>query len=118
MDKGIKPKNIEFEHCKELIKLFFKEGVEPNFPKEIRMGKKMLKQYPIDFWRCYSPQKSYYSLAIFISKVMKGEIKRQYNLWLITKPPEKIKLEESPVVEIEGNEKKSLSLQEFVDSVL
>lgn len=114
-------KNILFNNCKELISLFLTTGDKFSWPKEIAISKKLLKLWPeLDFWRNYDPNTRFHSLSVFLTKSGKKEIQKNYELYLLTKPPAPIILEENPIVILEESKinKRSKTLQEFVDNIL
>lgn len=114
-------KNILFQNCKELINLFLTTGDNFSWPKEIAISKKLLKLWPdILFWKQYDPNSRFHSLSVFLTKAGKKEIQKNYDMWNLTKEKEIIHLEENPVIDLPALEmnKKTRTLQEFVDSVL
>lgn len=117
-----KKPNILFENCKELISLFLTTGDTFSWPKEISIAKKLLKLWPdILFWRQYDPNSRFHSLSVFLTKPAKIELNKQFTLYNLTKEKEPVKLENEPVINIENiqeNNNKNRTLQQFVDNIL
>lgn len=115
----MKTPNLEFQNAKKLIQLYIEKN-NINWPKEISIAKKLLKKYPIDFWKQYDPGIIIYSLSIFLTPAAKLELDKEFDLWNMFKPKEEIVLENQPVIQLEEVKmnKKSKTLQEFVDEVL
>ena len=113
-------KNLLFDNCKILIQKYIsKENII--WPREIKIAKKLLSLYPIEFWLQYSPEIEIYSLSIFLTPSAKKELSKEHSLFCLTKPKEEIILEKMPVIQLEETskkDKKSRSLLEFVDEVL
>jgi len=116
----MKKVNKEFEDCKTVIEKYIpKEDIV--WPKEIKLAKKLLKKYPIEFWEQYTPPLELYSLAFLLSKDYKKELDKEYNLWQLVKPKENVVLSDKPVIKLEErliNKTKNKTLLEFVDEVL
>ena len=112
-----KSPNPLFNECKELISLYLTKGDKISWPKEIKIAKKLLASYPIEFFRQYDPLTKFYSLAVFLTKAGKLELKKNFDIYNLTKPCPQVKLEDKPVVQLEQSvtEKTPKTLQEFVD---
>lgn len=122
-----KPKitNVVFENCKELIKLYIHTGDKINYPREIKIAKKLLKLIPdILFWRQYDPDRKFHSLSIFLTKECKKHLDKEYNMWkMINVKQPTVILESKPVIDLKElniNKKQTRprNLMEFVDDIL
>jgi hypothetical protein len=115
MKKSPKPPNPEFEKAKKLIqKYIHKNNIV--WPREIKIAKKLLSQYPFEFWEQYTPEVEIYSLSAFLTATCKKEVDKQHNLWKLMLPKEEIKLEDKPIFVLEESQtKKTKTLLEFVD---
>lgn len=114
-------KNILFQNCKELINLYLITGDKINWGAQIKMAKKLLSIYSIEFFRQYDPQTKFKSLSVFLTKAGKKELEREYSLFCLTKPATEIILEKNPVIQLEEqnkNNKKSKTIQQFVDEII
>lgn len=119
----MKPSNVLFNNCKELMRLYLKSGDKPNFPKEIKISKKLLSQFPdMGFWRQYDPQTTFTSLSVFLTKQGQNELKKEYDLYCLVRPEPNPILDDNAHVnvdsEIQGHKKILRTIQEFVDEVL
>jgi len=110
--------NLEFQNAKKLISLYLKGKF--SYPKEVKIAKKLLKDFPVDFWAQYDPGINICSLSIFLTESARRELSKEYSLYLLTKPKEEVILERNPVIQLEEQSKtdrKSRTLLEFVDSM-
>jgi hypothetical protein len=116
----MKKANPLFEQSKKLISLYLTKEDNISWPREIKIAKKLLEKYPIEFWQQYVPESKIYSLAAFLTPAAKREIEREHNLFLLTKENKPIILEDKPVVKIAYEEEKfkkpARSLIEFIDN--
>lgn len=114
----MKKENKSFKECKELINLYLKNQ-EISYGKEIKIAKKLLSLYPLEFWEQYHPEIEIYSLTIFLMPAAKREIDKNYNMFLLTKEKEEIKLENEPVIQLdyerEKFRKQPRNLAEFIN---
>jgi hypothetical protein len=108
--------NPEFNNCKKLIGIYLKGQV--NYPKEIAIAKKLLKLYPIEFYESFATNESFFSLSVFLTPVGLRELKNQFALFELTKPPTPIILSEESQIELSftEEEKKPKTILEFVDN--
>ena len=108
-----------FKDCKELIFLMLGKG-NYNYGAQVKISKKLLSLYPdMSFWRNYDPQTYLSSLSVFLTIQGNEQIKKNYEMWQITKNQEKIKLSDKPVVDIVPVEnKKNKTLAELIDDKL
>lgn len=115
----MKTPNILFQNCQELIRLYLTKGDTLNYAKEIKIAKKLLTFYPIEFFRQYSPPTKFYSLSVFLTKPVRKVLEREFSIYNLTKPTIPVKIEDKPVVELEKLENKPIrTIQEFVDQIL
>ena len=110
-------KNVLFDNCKELIFLYLTTGDTLNYAREIKIAKKLLQQYPIEFFRQYDTHTRFHSLNVFLTKSGKKELETEFALYNLTKPKDGVKLEKESVIDISVNvSKKNKNLLEFVDN--
>ena len=117
-----KPKNIEFENCKQIIKRFLNPE-KINYPREIKLSKQLLKKYPFGFFNFLKPPfypVSIPSLAWFLTEDGKKYLTLHYFEYIkdntnLTLKAQEVKLEKEKVgkdIRIENNKPKSL--QDFL----
>lgn len=110
--------NKNHDNCKFLISNFLKGKI--NWPKEIKIAKKLLKEYPeVKFWEKVYMDTYPSSLSMFLTGSGKKFLEKEFESYSLTKTKEPIKLEESPVINIKENKdrNKPKTLQQFIDEV-
>jgi len=102
-----------------LISIYLK-GESISWPKEIKIAKKLLALYPIDFFRQYEVDAQVFSLALFLTPLYKINLEKQFSFYNLTKPKIQATLSDKPLiaVEVSDTKKQPRTLQEFVDSTL
>jgi hypothetical protein len=110
--------NTLFKDSKELIFLMLGKG-DFHYGKEVKIAKTLLKDFPdINFWRDYDPHTKIYSLSLFLTSKGREEIRKNYDMFLLTRPKDKIILSNVPVVNIpEVENKGARTLMELIDNV-
>ena len=111
-------KNIEFINCKKLIYLYLKGNF--NYGKEVKIAKKLLSLYPMEFFESYHPNSEFLSLSVFLTKAGLNELSNQFSLFKLSQPKPETQLEESPQIELnfkDSDVKKPKTLRDFVDGV-
>jgi hypothetical protein len=114
----MKKENPVFVNCKKLIQKYISKS-DIVWAREVKIAKKLLSLYPIEFFEQYNPGISIYSLAIFLTPGGKKDLRANFAIYTLTKPKEAVMLQEKPVIELEevSVKTKSRTLQEFVDSM-
>jgi len=109
--------NPEFNNCRKLIKFYLRQE-KINWAKEVKIAKKLLQSYPIDFFESYSPNTSFESLSVFLTKAGERELENQFAIYKNTTPKPPVKLEETAQVEInfEPEIKQPKTILEFIES--
>ena len=113
--------NIVFNNCKEILGRFLEpKGI--NFPREIKISKKLLSIYPFEFWiQCKEPffPLRMKSLAWFLGEEGKSYLTFHYFEYLkastnLTKEVKPVKLEKEKIGQDVEIKKEPKSLQDFL----
>ena len=109
--------NPEFENCKKLIRLYLKPE-DINYGKEIKIAKKLLKLYPIEFFEAYSPDTTFTSLCAFLTKAGLRELENQFAMFKSAKPAAPVILSDEPQIQLllPVENKKPKTILEFIDN--
>ena len=108
--------NPEFNNCKKLIGIYLKGQV--NYPKEIKIAKKLLKLYPIEFYESYVPNTSFISLSVFLTPAGLRELENQFAMFKSAKPASPVVFSDNPQIELSfvPEEKKPKTILEFIEN--
>lgn len=113
--------NIQFQNCKKILGRFLEpKGI--NYPREIKISKKLINIYPFEFWiSCKEPffPLKMKSLAWFLGEEGKSYLTFHYFEYLkqstnLSKEIKEVKLEKEKIGEDLIIKKESKSLRDFL----